>query len=60
VLLFDVNNYAARQAAAEVNVKSYRISSVIDKHTPVQGLLSRPQVLVVPSGKPVIGEVCPV
>lgn len=59
VLLFDVNSYTARQAAATVKKRSYALNLLSYKHAPLQGPDAEIAVRVVPSGKPISGEVCP-
>lgn len=61
VLLYDVNEYAARQAAAVLQDYSckVRLQILIDRHAPIQGITKDFEVRVVPSGKPVAGEICP-
>jgi very-short-patch-repair endonuclease len=59
VLLFDVNSYKARQAATVVNDRRHRIDSLARSRAPLQGFARSAEVRVVPSGKPVGGEVCP-
>lgn len=61
VLLFDVNDYAARQAAAILRDYScgLHLSGLVRRHAPTQADTSDVEVRVVPTGKPVEGEVCP-
>jgi hypothetical protein len=59
VALFDVNNYAARRAAASLGDSWTGVNEVIKRHTPTQGLRPSLKSLVVPLGRPVEGEVCP-
>lgn len=59
VLLYDVNDYAARQAAAFLTTSRLSLDSLTRKHAPIQGHAEGAQVRVVPSGKPVEGQVCP-
>jgi very-short-patch-repair endonuclease len=59
VVLFDVNDYEARQAAAAMQDGLYSIDELTHNHAPTQGPRSRIRVRVVPSGKPIEGEVCP-
>src|SRR3954468_15367079 len=58
VLLFDVNGYVGRQAAAVVQDNRSSLDLLAFKHAPVQRNRADVQVRVVPSGKPVEGEVC--
>jgi hypothetical protein len=59
VVLFDVNDYDARQGAATLREQRSTLDSLVYKHAQTQG--SRPvvRVQIVPSGKPIGGEVCP-
>jgi hypothetical protein len=59
VVLFDVNDYDARQGAATFREQRSTLDSLVYKHAQTQG--SRPvvRVQIVPSGKPIGGEVCP-
>jgi hypothetical protein len=59
VVLFDVNDYDARQRAATLREQRSTLDSLVYKHAQTQG--SRPVVgvQIVPSGKPIGGEVCP-
>jgi hypothetical protein len=59
VVLFDVNDYDARQGAATLREQRSTLDSLVYKHAQTQG--SRPVVgvQIVPSGKPIGGEVCP-
>jgi very-short-patch-repair endonuclease len=59
VLLFDVNSYAARRAAAVVNDRRIWLDVLVDKYAPIQGSRNDVAVRVVPIGKPIGGEVCP-
>lgn len=57
VLLFDIESYDARRAAAALKV--YQLDSVVREHAPVRGNLRRTEVRIVPRGKPIEGDVCP-
>jgi hypothetical protein len=59
VLLYDVNNYSARQAAADLNDNSIVLQSFQRKHARVQGYDVDFDIQIVPNGKPIGGEVCP-
>lgn len=52
VILFDVNDYEARQAAAVIVTERYSVERLADKHAPTQGRRWGTDVRVVPSGKP--------
>jgi very-short-patch-repair endonuclease len=58
-LLFDVNDYEARRAAAVARERRSSLGLLVYKCAPIQGSHRDMQILVVPSGKPVEGEVCP-
>ncbi len=58
-LLFDVNDYAARRAAAYLVDHRHLLDGLARKHAPLQGLRRETEILVVPSAKPVAGEICP-
>jgi very-short-patch-repair endonuclease len=59
VVLFDVNSYEGRQAAASLQPHTGEIDSLARRHAPVQGHRWGTQIKVVPGGKPIEGEVCP-
>ena len=59
VLLFDVNDYSARQAASAAKEGRHWIESKVGSHALTQGMRHETQVRVVPSGKPIVGDVCP-
>ena len=51
VLLFDVGDYAARQAAAFLRDSNHYLDRLVRKHALLQGTNRDTQFLVVPSGK---------
>lgn len=59
VLLYDVNDYSARQAAAALNDNSVILRSLQYKHARMQGHNVDFAIQIVPNGKPIGGEVCP-
>ncbi|HYI35640.1 MAG TPA: DUF559 domain-containing protein [Thermoleophilaceae bacterium] len=57
--LYDVNSYEARKAAAGVQDRRHDLDHEIGRLAPIQGTRHPFGVLIVPSGRPVYGEVCP-
>jgi very-short-patch-repair endonuclease len=59
VTLFDVNSYDGRQAAAYLQDHKGAVDRLSSRHAPTQGNRWGLEVRIVPSGKPIEGEVCP-
>jgi very-short-patch-repair endonuclease len=61
VLLYDVNSYAARQAAAALREyeHSLHLRTLAQRRAAIQGVWNDPEVKIVPAAKPVEGEISP-